>query len=354
MPFSSQPFPAILAPLAGVSDYPFRRVCREAGADLTYVEMISATALLYQSRRTLEMLACPADEALGVQITAKTAVEMGQAVALLDKYAFTTIDINMGCPVKKVVKTGCGSAILRDVGRVYETTKAACENTSKPVSVKIRLGWDRQSLNYLEVGRAVEDAGAAWLTVHGRARSDDYSQEVDIAKIAELKRALSIPVIGNGNVFSSADSEQMRLAGLDGVMVSRGALGNPWVFSAIKGRGDVSVDGWHDVVQKHIDYQESFYGQVASAGICLRKHMLWYLKGWPGAKRIREQINALERIDDIRKQIEVFAGMLVKGGETLRAPVAPALSQWDPKFDLNRVYDQGVGDDDLDLVSCVN
>ena len=159
--------PVILAPLAGVSDHPFRRACARHGADLTYVEMISATALLFESRRTFDMLKRHESESiLGVQITGKTADEVGRAVGILDKMPFDTIDINMGCPVNKVVKTGCGSGILKDPKRVYETTKLARESTGKPLSVKIRLGWDRDNVTWPEVLDAAEMGGADWITIH--------------------------------------------------------------------------------------------------------------------------------------------------------------------------------------------
>jgi len=347
-------FPVILAPLAGVSDHPFRRSCARHGADLTYVEMISATAMLYESKRTFDMLKRHESESiLGVQITGKTAEEVGRAVEMLDKMPFDTIDINMGCPVNKVVKSGCGSGILKDPNRVFETTKAAREATAKPLSVKIRLGWDRSTVTWPEVLDAAEQGGAEWITIHGRLRSDDYGTPVNLDAMADLKRKARIPVIGNGNVFSQNDAFYMReRSGVDGVMVSRGALGNPWVFNAIKNNETpVSVDDWETTVLEHLAWQQSEYGDVGSGAVCMRKHLLWYAKGWPAGKKLREAISQTGKISDCYELVRGFANELRDQGVAFRAQVWPSDQenrfQWDPKFDMDRQLDRGVGDDGL-------
>jgi nifR3 family TIM-barrel protein len=346
--------PVILAPLAGVSDHPFRRACARHGADLTYVEMISATAMVYESRRTFDMLKRHEEEKiLGVQITGKSAEEVGQAVAMLDKMPFDTIDINMGCPVNKVVKSGCGSGILKDPKRVYETTKAARAATSKPLSVKIRLGWDRNTVTWPEVLDAAEQGGAEWITIHGRLRSDDYGVAVNLDAMAALKQRAKIPVIGNGNVFSRDDAIYMReRTGVDGVMVSRGALGNPWVFHDIKhGKTDVSVDQWEQLVLDHLAWQQSEYGDTGSGAVCMRKHLLWYAKGWPAAKKLRESISHTARISDCADLVREYAAELRTAGIEIRSTVWPMdlenRFQWDPKYDMDRQLDRGVGDDGL-------
>ncbi len=351
-------FPVILAPLAGVSDHPFRRACARNGADLTYVEMISATAMLYESKRTFDMLRRHESESiLGVQITGKTADEVGRAVAILDSMPFDTIDINMGCPVNKVVKSGCGSGILRDPARVYETTRMARESTGKPLSVKIRLGWDRNSVTWPEVLDAAEQGGAEWVTIHGRLRSDDYGVAVNLDAMAELKRRAKIPVIGNGNVFSQSDALYMReRTSVDGVMVSRGALGNPWVFNAIKsGETPVTVDEWESTVTDHLAWQQLEYGDTGSGAVCMRKHLLWYAKGWPAGKALREAISQTGKISDCLQLVRDFASELRASGVTDRAQVWPSDQnnrfQWDPKFDMDRQLDRGVGDDGLQISS---
>lgn len=347
--------PVMLAPLAGVSDYPFRSVCEENGADLTYVEMLSATALCYGSEKTFDMLfRHESEKKVGVQITSKSVDEMARSTEIVNKYPFETIDINMGCPVKKVVKAGCGSAILRDPERVYETTEAAVQNSDKPVSVKIRLGWTPGELTYLEVADAAESAGASWLTVHGRTRSDDYSAPVDLERIAELKRRLSIPVIGNGNVFSFEDAEHMkRVTGVDGVMVSRGALGNPWVFREIKtGNKRVDLGEWAQLVDRHLKRQIETYADQPFSAVCMRKHLLWYLKGWPGVKAVKDEVTRSESNTEARKVIERYYNDLRQKGLTTRAYVSLSTEQggrfvWDPKWEMDRRLDRGVGDDHL-------
>jgi tRNA-dihydrouridine synthase B len=349
--------PVVLAPLAGVSDHPFRRACAKHGADLTYVEMISATAMVYESRRTFDMLKRHESEGIvGVQITGKSAEEVGQAVQMLDRMPFDTIDINMGCPVNKVVKSGCGSGILRDPRRVYATTKAARQATDKPLSVKIRLGWDRNTITWPEVLDAAEQGGAEWITIHGRLRSDDYGVPVNLEAIRELKLRAKIPVLGNGNVFSRDDALYMReRTGVDGLMVSRGALGNPWVFNDIKrGERSVSIDEWEQLVLDHLAWQQAEYGDIGSGAVCMRKHLLWYAKGWPAAKKLREAISQTGKISDCATLVRNFADELRSVGVVTRSTVWPqdreARFQWDPKFDMDRQLDRGVGDDGLQVV----
>ncbi|NRA44987.1 MAG: tRNA dihydrouridine synthase DusB [Oligoflexales bacterium] len=347
--------PVMLAPLAGVSDHPFRRVCQELGADLTYVEMISATALTYHSQRTLDMLCRHKSESvLGVQITSRSSEEMAKATAIMDPYPFDTIDINMGCPVKKVVKSGCGSAILKDPERVYQTTLAACQNTDKSVSVKIRLGWDHQSLTWREVSQAAQEAGAKWLTVHGRTRSDSYGDPVNLEKIAELKASLDIPVIGNGNLFTKDDAALMKKATkVDGLMVSRGALGNPWVFDEIKGkRSATSLEEWYQTVSIHIDRQKEAYGDRGIGSVCMRKHILWYVSGWPHARKIREQIGNTESLSEVRTALDEYVEQLRSEGVTQRYQTQQQSDDssrflWNPVYDMDRSLDRGVGDDGL-------
>ncbi|MFK7824461.1 MAG: tRNA dihydrouridine synthase DusB [Oligoflexales bacterium] len=347
--------PIMLAPLAGVSDHPFRRVCQILGADLTYVEMISATALTYNSKRTLDMLCRhESEQVLGVQVTSRTSDEMAKAVEIMNPYPFDTVDINMGCPVKKVVKSGCGSAILKDPERVYQTTLAACQNTDKPVSVKIRLGWDHQNLTWREVSQAAQAAGAKWLTVHGRTRSDSYGDPVNLEKIAELKNGLDIPVIGNGNLFSQMDAALMKRATkVDGLMVSRGALGNPWVFQEIKGNRDsTSLEEWSETVFRHIDWQSAAYGDRGFGSVCMRKHILWYVSGWPHARKIREQIGNTESLSAVKTALDEYVKQLGSEGvferyQTQQQSQDNSRFLWNPVYDMDRKLDRGIGDDGL-------
>jgi nifR3 family TIM-barrel protein len=317
--------------------------------------MISATALLFSSRRTFDMLARhDSEDILGVQVTGKTADETARAVEILGKMNFETIDINMGCPVAKVVNAGCGSAILREPNRVFETVRLASQATDKPLSVKIRIGWDHDSVNALEIADAVEKAGGAWLTVHGRTRSDDYSAPVDLEMIARVKQQLSIPVYGNGNIFSYEDAQHMQaLTGVDGVMVSRGALGDPWLFARLKGhKTPPSLDEWMAGVCAHLRWQEEEYGSSGRGIICMRKHLLWYLKGWPGVKSFKDDLTHVETMAGALAILDTIYRNLQTAGITHRAAnIQDATSdqrfRWDPKWDMDRRLDRGVGDDGL-------
>ena len=259
----------------------------------------------------------------------------------------------MGCPVKKVVKTGCGSAILKDPNRVYETVLKSVNATDLPVSAKIRLGWNRQSINLVEVGQAAEAGGAAWVTIHGRTRSDDYSTPVDLDRIADLKKNVRIPVIGNGNIFSQADAEYMiKHTGVDGVMVSRGALGNPWIFRELNGDSEpVTLEDWRCGVLDHLDWHAEEYGKLGMSGMRMRKHLLWYAKGWPASRKIRARINQTANIDEAKQIICDYADELARQNVKVRAPIVEHDSEnrfsWDPKFDMDRQLDRGVGDDRL-------
>ncbi len=310
--------PLVLAPLAGVSDFPFRALCAEQGACLTYIEMLAAQPIIRGDRRTRDMMAVKREKgALGVQLTGCDEGEIAAAVARLDAYDYDTIDINMGCPVRKVVANGCGSALLRDVTGVYRIVCAARRATQKPLSLKIRLGWDRSELNYVQVGIAAQEAGADWITVHGRTRTENYSKRVDLAAIAALKAALCIPVIGNGDLFSSADFTHMQAqTRVDALMISRGALGNPWIFRT--GAANLSLDMWLRGIEAHLHRQQQEYGNTLRAVVCMRKHLLWYLKGWPQAREWKQKVTTLDRIGLAFDLVREYAGRLQTAGVSWR------------------------------------
>ncbi len=365
---------AFLAPLAGVSDHAFRRVCYEQGAHLAYVEMLSATALLYKSPKTYEMAERHPDEPkLGVQLTAKTHEELEKATAILDQMNFDAIDINMGCPVKKIVKQGCGSAVLKDPELVYKYVAAARRSTSKPLTAKIRMGWDHQSINHVEVAQAIESAGADWMVIHGRCRSDRYDVAVNLESIKECVDSINIPVLGNGNIFSNLDSKTMiRHTGAAGVMVSRGALGNPWVFKSLKqiSQKDFqpTIEEWASVVDRHLLYQQEIWGDTRNGAVRMRKHLLWYSKGWNIGKAFREKVSSVDTISDARVMIAKFvldtqnlAEQKKRFDGITQNPKDFSLSldkdatqseranmTWDPKWEMDRKLDRGVGEDQLD------
>jgi tRNA-dihydrouridine synthase B len=225
--------------------------------------------------------------------------------------------------------------------------------TDKPVTVKIRIGWDRESVNASEVADAAARAGAAWVCIHGRTRADDYSVPVDLDAIGAVKRALpQLPIIGNGNLFSKADADYMRQrTRIDGVMVSRGALGDPWIFARMKGRTEaLGVAEWADGVRSHLLWQAEEYGTQPGGFICMRKHLLWYLKGWSGMRPWKEQVNAMESIDQGLRILDGVVADISSQGATLRQDSEVSQDQrfsWDPKWEMDRSLDRGVGADGL-------
>ncbi|MGN1334134.1 MAG: tRNA dihydrouridine synthase DusB, partial [Anaerovoracaceae bacterium] len=227
--------PFLLAPLAGITDGPFRRLCSQEGAALTYSEMVSAKGLWYGDKNTGKLLEIlPGEGPVVYQLFGHEPEIMAFAARKLDDCINVIFDINMGCPVPKIVKNGEGSALMKNPDLAYELVAAAVKNTSKPVTVKIRAGWDEESVNAVEVARAVSAAGAFAVAVHGRTREQYYSGKADWSVIAAVKRAVNIPVIGNGDVTDAASGiRMMEETGCDYVMVGRGALGNPWIFSEL-------------------------------------------------------------------------------------------------------------------------
>ncbi|KAB8033409.1 tRNA dihydrouridine synthase [Fluviispira multicolorata] len=346
-----------LAPLAGVSDIPFRRICQELGAGLTYVEMLSATAIAYNNKRTFEMMARHASEnVLGVQITGPTAAQVAHAISVLDKQGFETIDINMGCPVRKVVTAGCGSGILKDPERISETVKLARSATSRPLSAKFRLGYTRENINVVNTVERVLAENVDMFTIHGRTRSESYSTPCDLSGIKlamHTALANSKPVIkvGNGDVFdlSSALKMQQETA-CDAIMVSRGALGNPWIFKEILSAKKVQPEfsEWLDVVFRHLDYQEEHFGKTKLAAILARKHLLWYSKGFPASKSLRDVLNRVEDLNDARALLKNYAANTPKDFIRYAGSNTDLSSDYDPKYEMDRKLDRGVGDEGME------
>lgn len=344
-----------LAPLAGVSDIPFRLICQSLGAGLTYVEMLSATAIRYQSKRTFDMMARHASESLlGVQVTGPNADEVSQAVAVLDKQGFETIDINMGCPVRKVVGAGCGSAILKDPERISETVEKCRLATTKPLSAKIRLGYTRDTVNVTDTVHRIVSAHLDMVTIHGRTRSESYSTPCDLGGIDQgLGVALShknVVKVGNGDIFDFESAWKMHeKTGCDAVMVSRGALGNPWIFSEILAGKSVqpTFSEWFDVVMAHISYQEEHFGNRPYAAILMRKHLLWYAKGFPESKALRDQLNQVESLEQARSILTSYAQKIPNHFIRHEGFSQQIAGDYDPKFEMDRHLDRGVGDDGL-------
>lgn len=350
----------LLAPLAGVSDIPFRRICQEMGAGLTSVEMLSAAAITHKAHRTMDMARRhPEEPLLGVQITGPSPEIIAEGIRRLEPVAYDLIDINMGCPVRKIIARGCGSALLRDPEQVGRIVSQALASTSRPLTVKIRLGFDRSELNVEENASRITQAGACLLTIHGRTRSENYHYAVDYDGIAAGVRAARAaadhqpPVlVGNGDVFGRDGARRMiERTDCDAVMVSRGALGNPWVFADILGRRDEqpTAEEWRDVVLRHLDYHATFYQSEKIAAVLFRKHLLWYLHGFPGVKRMRDRCSTIPSVEAARAAIDEFAGSLPAGlhryADKAMAGSGRPEADYDPKYEMDRKRDRGVAHD---------
>ncbi|MBR5381974.1 MAG: tRNA dihydrouridine synthase DusB [Oscillospiraceae bacterium] len=303
-----------LAPMAGVCDLAFRSICRSFGAGMTCSEMVSAKALVFGDEKTKTLLALAPDEhPAAVQIFGHEPDCMERAAALAAEVSGADIiDINMGCPVGKIVKNGDGCALMRDIPLAAEIVRAVRRGSGeKPVTVKFRKGWDGGSVNAVEFARALEDAGASALAVHGRTRVQMYSGVADWNIIRDVKAAVSIPVVGNGDVFSADDALRMlRCTNADAVMVGRGAFGNPWIFGQINAAlaglpvpEPPALSERLDTAVRHIELAAKLKGERVA---CLeaRKHYAWYLKGVPHAGAYRSRIVQVSTLDDIYRITE--------------------------------------------------
>lgn len=304
---------ALLAPMAGVTDLPFRRICAQLGAALTYTEMVSAKGLLYSPDRSQSLLSgegIAGPRALQIfgnepQIMADMALRYGQQ--------YDIIDVNMGCPVPKIVKAGQGSALMRQPDWAAQIVSTLVTVTGKPVTVKIRKGWDMEHVNAVEFALRMQDAGAAAVTVHGRTREQFYSGLADWDSIAAVKAALSVPVIGNGDVFVAEDAlKLLRYTGCDAVMVGRGAQGNPWIFEQIQCalRGEEAIPPTLArrlaVARRHSEELCALKGEEIAVQE-MRKQLSWYIKGVPQAARWRARLNALGRMEEIEALLDQLA-----------------------------------------------
>lgn len=302
----------ILGPMAGVTDLPFRLLCREQGAGLVCMEMVSAKAVFYGNRNTKELLQVnPGERPVSLQLFGSDPEVLSDIAARLEEGPYDLFDLNMGCPVPKVVKNGEGSALMKDPQLVERILSSMVRALKKPVTVKIRKGFNDESVNAVEIARIAEGCGAAAVAVHGRTREQYYSGKADWEIIRQVKEAVSIPVIGNGDVDSPEAAKRMLAeTGCDGVMVARGAKGNPWIFKRITeyletGRipPKPSREEVKAMMLRHGEMMVEFKGEAAAMRE-MRKHVAWYTAGWPHSAALRNDINAVETMEALRELIE--------------------------------------------------
>ncbi len=327
--------PFLLAPLAGVSDSPFRRLAREQGAAAVFTEMVSSDGLVRGQRATFDYLAfAPEERPIGIQLFGSDPAVMAEAARVLCELPEARrpdlIDINMGCPVRKVVNRCAGAALLQDVPRIQAIVSAMRAASTLPVTAKIRLGWDGSSTNVVEVSRALEDAGAAAVAIHARTRSEKFEGLAHWDLIGAAKRAVGIPVIGNGDVRGPEDALRMlETTGCDGVMIGRAAFGDPWVFRRLRAfheRGErlppPTATERLEAGVRHLRMLVEAVGP-ASAAREMRKHVAWYIKGLPHSARVREQVNQTGSVDEMVALLHAYLGELAHGGAERFVAAAP-------------------------------
>lgn len=306
----------VLAPMAGVSDLPFRLLCRELGAGLVCMEMVSAKAIYYNNKNTEGLMEIHPDECpVSLQLFGSDPDILGEMAKRIEDRPFAFLDFNMGCPVPKVVNNGEGSALMKNpvlAGRIFESL---VKSIDKPVTVKIRKGFDDAHVNAVEIARIAEECGIAAIAVHGRTREQYYSGRADWNIIAEVKNAVKIPVIGNGDVTDAESAGRLiKETGCDGVMIGRAAQGNPWIFREISQYFDTGIipepptkQEKKELILRHAALQLEIKGEYTGVRE-MRKHLSWYTVGMPNSARFRQMINSMEHMDELTAGVEEIFG----------------------------------------------
>ena len=317
------PVGAGLAPMAGVTDAAMRLLCHEEGSAWAVSEMLSAKGWIYskgKNRNAVELLTrLPGEGIAGLQLFGREPEYIARAAQMLESWGFQFIDLNFGCPAPKITGNGEGSAMMREPELIGEVTKAAVNATKLPVTVKIRAGWDETCINAVEVARICEQAGAKAVAVHARTRMQQYSGHADWKIIRDVKKSISVPVLGNGDVRSGADALRMLdETGCDGVIVGRAAQGNPWLFGEI--RAAVCGEDWNpptpadrvEMALRHFDLETQLYGDKKGL-LEMRKHIAWYVAGLSGASKFRETINTMVGAEAVKDALREFGAAAQRG-----------------------------------------